>query len=106
MVDNICSPISNQAIDLAKFKYPHLTDLPLADSGNGNENLEVEIMVGADYLWNFMLDHVHTYIHTHIHTYIHTYVHTYIHTYIFLIIQVKSKAAVQLMWTCFTKTKI
>ena len=58
VVDNICSPISNQAIDLVKFKYPHLTYLPLADSGNGNEDLEVEIMVGADYLWNFMLDHV------------------------------------------------
>ena len=50
MVDNICSPISNQAIDLAKFKYPHLTSLPLAGSGNGDEDLEVEIMVGADYL--------------------------------------------------------
>ncbi len=58
VVDNICSPISNQVIDLAKLKYPHLSDLPLADSGNGNEDLEVEILVGADYLWNFMLDHV------------------------------------------------
>ena len=51
-------PISNQAIGLAKFKYPHLKDLPLADSENGNKDLEVEITVGANYLWNFMLDHV------------------------------------------------
>ena len=53
-----CSPISNQVIDLAKFKCPHLTHLPLADSGGGNKDLEGKSMVGADYLWNFMLHHV------------------------------------------------
>ena len=58
VVKNICSPISNQAIDIAKSSYRHLRELPLADRGDGNENMAIDILVGADYLWNFMLDNV------------------------------------------------
>ena len=58
VVDTICSPISNQSIDVAKSHYLHLQNLPLADRGDGNESMEIDILVGADYLWNFMLDNV------------------------------------------------
>ena len=43
-VDTICSPISGQAIDFARFNYLHLRNLPLADSGRG-ENLEIDILL-------------------------------------------------------------
>ena len=55
-VDTICSPISGQAIDFARFNYLHLRNLPLADSGRG-ENLEIDVLIGADHCWGFMLDH-------------------------------------------------
>eukprot|EP00795_Rhopilema_esculentum_P005673 gene5673-10913_t len=58
VVDNICSPVANQAIDVAKLKYPHIKDLPLADKGSGMDEFEVDILIGADYIWQFMLDHV------------------------------------------------
>ena len=58
VVETICSPISNQTIDFAKSSYFHLQNLPLADRGDGNDTMEIDILVGADYLWNFMLDHV------------------------------------------------
>ena len=56
-VDVICSPISGQAIDFARWNYPHLRNLPLADGGKG-ENLEIDVLIGADHIWGFLLDHV------------------------------------------------
>ena len=53
-VPYICSPISNQAIDLAKATYEHLIDLPMADSTDGKCELRVDILVGADLYWNFV----------------------------------------------------
>ena len=55
-VDTTCSPISGQAIDFARFNYLHLRNLPLADSGRG-ENLESDALIGADHCWGFILDH-------------------------------------------------
>ena len=45
----ICSPVSNQRIDLAQKNYPHLMDLKLADSSEGTFDLEVHCMIGAEY---------------------------------------------------------
>ena len=58
VVKNICSPISKQAIDIAKSSYCHLREVAMADRGDGNENMAIDILVGADYLWTFMLDNV------------------------------------------------
>ena len=55
-VDTICGPISGQAIDYARLNYFHLRNLPLADSGKG-ENFEIDVLIGADHYWGFMLDH-------------------------------------------------
>ena len=38
--------------------YPHLQNLPLTDCGDGSVDLEVDVMIGADYVHNFLLDHV------------------------------------------------
>ena len=38
--------------------YTHLRNLPLADWGDGSVDLEVDVMIGAEYVHNFLLDHV------------------------------------------------
>ena len=48
-VDRICSPLSNQTIELTQDSYPHLRGLQLADNTQGETDLEVHILVGADY---------------------------------------------------------
>ena len=54
----ICSPVSNQCIDLAQKNYPHLMDLKLADSSEATLDLEVDCMIGADYYWTLVTDEV------------------------------------------------
>ena len=58
VVDLICSPVSNQVINIAQSMFPHLTNLPLADSGDGLTDLEVDVMIGADFVHCFLLDKV------------------------------------------------
>lgn len=58
VVDIICSPISSQVIDFAQATYPHLRNLPLADHGNGDQDIEIDLLMGADFIWSFMLDRV------------------------------------------------
>ena len=53
VVPFICSPISNQMIELAQATYEHLIDLPIADSTGGNSNLEIEVLIGGDNYWSF-----------------------------------------------------
>ena len=48
-VEKICSPISNETTELTKETYPHLTDLNLADNTERKTELEVHILLGADY---------------------------------------------------------
>ena len=57
-VDVICGPIANQTIDFAQQHYPHLQNLPLADSASGDKGLEVDVMTGADYYCSFIQNHV------------------------------------------------
>ena len=44
--------IANQTIEVAQQYYPHLQGLPLADYSRGDEELEVDIMIGEDYFWS------------------------------------------------------
>ena len=55
-VPTICSPISNQSIKVALEEYPHLCGLNLADSStlSGDNDVEVDILIGADYYWKFV----------------------------------------------------
>ncbi|KAL9976468.1 hypothetical protein ACROYT_G013775 [Oculina patagonica] len=57
-VDLICGPIANQTIEVAQQCYPHLQGLPLADYSQGDEELEVDILIGADYYWSVVQNHV------------------------------------------------
>ena len=58
VVDVICGPISHQVIDIAQSMYPHLRNLQLADSGDGVHDLEVDLMIGADFAYSFLMDHI------------------------------------------------
>lgn len=47
------STIQNGHVELAKGEYPHLKDLWFSDVCKGLDELETDVLVGADYLWNF-----------------------------------------------------
>ena len=57
-VELICGPIAGQTIEIAQQSYPHLQGLPFADCSYGEEELEVDIMIGADYYWSIVQNHV------------------------------------------------
>ncbi|KAL9969544.1 hypothetical protein ACROYT_G021769 [Oculina patagonica] len=54
VVPVICAPISNQIIESTQANYPHLQCLRLADSSHGNEELNIDILIGADFYWHFV----------------------------------------------------
>ncbi|XP_078384164.1 uncharacterized protein LOC144666642 [Oculina patagonica] len=50
----ICKALQNQHIEEAKRVHPYLNKLWFSDVCPREENLEVDLLVGADYLWEFM----------------------------------------------------
>ena len=57
-VELICGPIANQTNEIAQRCYLHLQGLPLADYLRGDEGLEIDVMLGADYYWTVVQNHV------------------------------------------------
>ena len=57
-VDRVCSPLSNQTIELTQDSYSHLRRLQLANNTQGETDLEVHILIliGVDYYWNCVSD--------------------------------------------------
>lgn len=43
-------------MELAEGEYPHLKGLWFSDVCMGTGELEIDILVGADYLWSFQKD--------------------------------------------------
>ena len=58
VVDVICSPLSNQVIQFAQATYPHLRNRRLADQNHDMSDMEINLLIGADFFWSFMLDSV------------------------------------------------
>ena len=50
VVPEICAPIGSQYIDRAKRCYAHLEEIDLADGNHGNEEMEIHLLIGADYM--------------------------------------------------------
>ena len=50
------SVIKNQHLEVARENYGHLKDLWLSDVCKSSEDLEVDVLVGADYLWLLQRD--------------------------------------------------
>ena len=46
------SSIQNGHVELARNEYPHLKDLWFSDVCKAQEEIEIDILVGAHYLWN------------------------------------------------------
>lgn len=49
----ICHPLTSQLVDLCVSKYQHLSGLDLADPPSTEAVMEVDILIGSDYYWNF-----------------------------------------------------
>ena len=54
VVPIICDPLQRQSISEATHTYPHLKGLELADYGTGEDNVEVDILVGSDQYWSLV----------------------------------------------------
>ena len=50
----ICSPISNQSIDLHQRQYNHLQSLKLGNTITNPSNLPIDLLIGADYYWSLV----------------------------------------------------
>ena len=54
VVPFICNPLCNQSIDLAKATYDHFISLPFTDCTDGLHQLEIDLLIAADYYWRFV----------------------------------------------------
>jgi len=57
VVPNIAAPLNN-TIRTTLRDVPYLQGLPLAHPVSSAENFEISLLVGADFYWNFIGDHV------------------------------------------------
>ena len=53
VVPNICSPIGSQRIDTAKEHFAYLRGIEFVDDDHENEDLEIDVLIGADFMWSF-----------------------------------------------------
>ena len=53
VVPTICSPLSNQTIELTQATHSHLVTLPLSGNTGGNSELEANVLIGGSYYWSF-----------------------------------------------------
>ena len=52
VVPEICS-IQNGHVELARKEYPHLKGIWFSDVSRFQGELEIDVLIGADYLWSF-----------------------------------------------------
>ena len=50
--------IACQTIELAQATYDHIIELDLADSTNGSRDLKVDVLIGGDYYWKFIIGEI------------------------------------------------
>lgn len=57
---SICSPLCHQRIEFAKTSHEHLSNLELADSFSEATEMPIDILIGSDFYWNFMIGQTRT----------------------------------------------
>ena len=57
-VPSICESLTAQPISLCLEKFEHLKQLNLSDYSNGQDPLQIDALIGADYYWEFVTGHV------------------------------------------------
>lgn len=50
----ICEPLTCQPISFCRDNFKHLSGLPLADPSDGDEQLQVDILIGSDQYWSLL----------------------------------------------------
>ena len=53
-VTSICEPLTAQPISMCWEKFEHLKQLDLADYSNGQDPLQIDVLIGADYYWELV----------------------------------------------------
>ena len=54
VVPMVCEPLMGQPIDVCSNQNPHFSSLELADWADQGSQLEVDILIGSDYYWDFV----------------------------------------------------
>jgi len=54
-VPSICEPLTTQPISLCLEKFEHLKQIDLADHSNGQDPLQINVLIGADYYWDLVI---------------------------------------------------
>ena len=54
VVPMICGPVTNQVINLAKMNHLEFHGLTFADNSDHSTTLEIDILIGANFYWNFV----------------------------------------------------
>jgi len=52
------STVPNEHLEIVRESYPHLANIWLSDVCRRKEQLEIDVSIGADYLWNFQTGNV------------------------------------------------
>ena len=52
----VCSPIAEQLIEIVQDMYSHLICLKLADSNDGDVNLDVQVLIGGYQYWDIVTE--------------------------------------------------
>ena len=52
----ICSPLKDQAVQFAQQSFDHLADLEFADQPTEDCDSEVDLLIGNDSYWSFLLE--------------------------------------------------
>lgn len=50
--------VLNRHLEIVHESYPHLANMCLSDVCQHKEQLEIDVFIGADYLWNFQKGNV------------------------------------------------
>ena len=54
VVPLICEPLTCQSVVFCRDNFLHLSGLTLADPSDGQEQLEVDILIGSDQYWSLI----------------------------------------------------
>ena len=52
------SRVQNEHLEIVRKDYPHLSHIWLSDVCKEREDLEIDVLIGADYLWTFQTGNV------------------------------------------------
>ena len=54
VIPTICDPLQSQSVVQASLTYAHLKGLKLADYHTGEDNIDIDILVGSDQYWSLV----------------------------------------------------